>query len=256
MSKLPKSKKTKRNIIIAIILLLLIIGSCEKDNSDNSKNSETTKSVTETTTKTTQPTTTTIQTTQQVTTEKITTETTTIEETIEVSDFRGMNFFDAKKQYEFNFKIKKYLPNEEYPDFEPNDIINQDIEPGTKLKKGDTIFVEVCKKETPTTTEQPTTEETTAPPPVETIPETVPPETVPPTEYIPPVEPVVNIIHFILNTETNCVHINRECSAAQKILPENYAEIDIPDNELSNYTNFYWACGKCSKQYSDFLPKF
>lgn len=246
MSKLPTSKKTKRNIIIAIILLLLIIVSCEKDDSDNSKNSETTKSVTETT----------IQTTQQVTTEKITTETTTIEETIEVSDFRGMNFFDAKKQYEFNFKIKKYLPNEEYPDFEPNDIINQDIEPGTKLKKGDTIFVEVCKKETPTTTEQPTTEETTAPPPVETIPETVPPETVPPTEYIPPVEPVVNIIHFILNTETNCVHINRECSAAQKILPENYAEIDIPDNELSNYTNFYWACGKCSKQYSDFLPKF
>lgn len=46
-----------------------------------------------------------------------------------------MNFFDAKKQYEFNFKIKKYLPDEEYPDFEPNDIINQDIEPGTKLKK-------------------------------------------------------------------------------------------------------------------------
>lgn len=95
----------------------MIIGSCEKDNSDNIRSSETTKSVTETTTKTTKPTTTTIQTTQQVTTEKITTETTTIEETIEVSDFRGMNFFDAKKQYEFNFKIKKYLPNEEYPRF-------------------------------------------------------------------------------------------------------------------------------------------
>ena len=62
-------------------------------------------------------------------------------------------------------------------------------------------------------------------------------------------------IHFILNTDSNCVHVNPNCSAAKKIEPENYSEIDIPENELSNYSGVYWACGKCSQIYKDELSK-
>lgn len=64
------------------------------------------------------------------------------------------------------------------------------------------------------------------------------------------------ILHFVLNTESNCVHINKNCSAAKKILPENCLEIDIPESELGNYYNVYWACGKCSSRYKNDLPKF
>lgn len=63
-------------------------------------------------------------------------------------------------------------------------------------------------------------------------------------------------LHFILNLESNCIHIDRYCSAAQKITQENYSEIDIPESDLANYENIYWACGKCSRIYKDILPKF
>lgn len=65
-----------------------------------------------------------------------------------------------------------------------------------------------------------------------------------------------NTLHFILNLESNCIHINENCSAAKKILPENWSEIDIPESELGNYYNVYWACGKCSSRYKNELPKF
>ncbi|MDE5768644.1 MAG: Ltp family lipoprotein [Oscillospiraceae bacterium] len=64
------------------------------------------------------------------------------------------------------------------------------------------------------------------------------------------------LLDFILNAETGCIHINEECSAAQKILPENRSAISIWDNELANYYGVYWACGKCSSRYSSDLPKF
>lgn len=64
------------------------------------------------------------------------------------------------------------------------------------------------------------------------------------------------VLHFVLNLETNCVHINQYCSAAQKITSENYSEIDIPESDLASYENIYWACGKCSRRYTDILPKF
>lgn len=73
----------------------------------------------------------------------------------------------------------------------------------------------------------------------------------------PPVEiPASKEIFFVLNTETNCIHTNENCSAAQKILPENKEYIVISEDEIGNYYNVYWACGKCSKTYSDVLPKF
>lgn len=73
----------------------------------------------------------------------------------------------------------------------------------------------------------------------------------------PPVEiPASKEIFFVLNTETNCIHTNENCSAAQKILPENKEYIVISEDEIGNYYNVYWACGKCSKAYSDVLPKF
>ena len=80
------------------------------------------------------------------------------------------------------------------------------------------------------------------------------PPTLPPTS--PPVVAEPNILHFILNADSMCIHINPNCTAAEQILPENYATVDINENELSNYANVYWACGKCSKRYSAQLPKF
>ena len=99
----------------------------------------------------------------------------------------------------------------------------------------------------------PPTEPPTDPP---TDPPTEPP-TIPPTD--PPViaeQPAAQPLHFVLNTDTNCVHLNPGCRAAEKILPENYAEIDIWEEELPNYAYVYWACGICTKSYSDQLPKF
>lgn len=96
------------------------------------------------------------------------------------------------------------------------------------------------------TTTLTTTVPTTAQPVVTTI-----VYTQPPTD-----PPAPKLIHFVLNTESNCVHVNENCSAAKKILPENWLEIDIPESELGNYYNVYWACGKCSSRYKNELPKF
>ncbi len=303
--KLPQDKKKKRNlIIIIIVVLLLIIGSCggHSKNSDEESSSVSDRSkISETNTTTSETETTT------ETTETVTTETTTAEETVEVPDVCGMNFFDVQKQYEdFEFKVKKYLPAKEYPDFQPGDIISQDVEPGTEVEKGYTVFAEVCQGEaTDDTVECPdllakTYDEAVemfgdiitiekagedyhpyiaeggiieqdvevyaevkkgtvvkvklskGQPPAETE---TPVETAPP-EPVQPAEPVVNIIHFIINIESGCVHADAGCSAAQNISPENYSEIDIASDQLANYNGTYWACGKCSKQYSDVLPKF
>lgn len=65
------------------------------------------------------------------------------------------------------------------------------------------------------------------------------------TETEKQTEPAPKILHFIVNAETGCVHISSHCSAAESISTENRKEIDIPDNELSNYSGVYWACGKC-----------
>ena len=110
-------------------------------------------------------------------------------------------------------------------------------------------------------TEEPTTEEIiTEPvtePPTEspTIPPTEAP-TVPVTQAPVTQPPEPKVLHFILNTDTNCIHINAGCSAAEQILPENYSTVDIREDELGNYAYVYWACGKCSKRYSNELPKF
>lgn len=80
-------------------------------------------------------------------------------------------------------------------------------------------------------------------------------ETQPPVVETPP-PPQPTTLHFILNLETNCIHINSGCTAAQAILPENRAEIDISESDLESYYQTYWACGRCSKIYSDILPKF
>ena len=65
--------------------------------------------------------------------------------------------------------------------------------------------------------------------------------------------------HFVLNTETCCLHTNPKCRAAKKIDKENYAEIDIGDDELDDYSkNGYWACGVsgCNGEaIRDTLPK-
>lgn len=77
-------------------------------------------------------------------------------------------------------------------------------------------------------------------------------------ETQPPVietAPVQTILHFVLNMETNCIHIDKGCSAALKIDPENYSEIDIAENDLGSYSGVYWACGKCSEEYKKILPK-
>lgn len=50
--------------------------------------------------------------------------------------------------------------------------------------------------------------------------------------------------HFILNTETNCVHSDPTCRAAKKIKKGNREEIDIGTDELAAYSkDGYWACG-------------
>ena len=126
-----------------------------------------------------------------------------------------------------------------------------------------TTTTTVIKVETTTTITRETTITTTTTiletePPAEasTQPLTIP-ITEPPTvlETQPPV-PEPKLLYFVLNLETNCIHINEECSAAKKILPENRSAISIWDDELANYYGVYWACGKCSSRYSSDLPKF
>lgn len=79
---------------------------------------------------------------------------------------------------------------------------------------------------------------------------------IPTTETEKQTEPAPKVLHFIVNTDTGCVHINSRCSAAEAIDPVNRAEIDIPENELKNYQGVYWACGKCcSGGMKTMLPK-
>lgn len=99
-----------------------------------------------------------------------------------------------------------------------------------------------------TTTEVTTTEKPTSPPTERPTPAPTNPPTQAPTE--------ARTVKFILNTESGCVHKDSNCTAAKKISAENYAEIEIREDELADYANTYWACGKCSKAYSSKLPKF
>lgn len=116
----------------------------------------------------------------------------------------------------------------------------------TSTKKTTTVKKTTVVKTT--TTEPPTTEKLTESP-------TEPPT---PAPTNPPTSPLSEpkVIKFILNVESGCVHTSSNCNAAEKILPENYAEIEIAEDELVNYAYTYWACGKCSKRYSNELPKF
>ncbi|MDE5884760.1 MAG: hypothetical protein K2H29_06770 [Oscillospiraceae bacterium] len=115
-----------------------------------------------------------------------------------------------------------------------------------------TTTIPETESTTTTTTEKVTEPPTEAPTQPLTIPITEPPTVL---ETQPPVsEP--KLLYFVLNLETNCIHINEECSAAKKILPENRSAISIWDDELANYYGVYWACGKCSSRYSSDLPKF
>lgn len=66
-------------------------------------------------------------------------------------------------------------------------------------------------------------------------------------------EPERKLLHFIVNTDSHCAHSDPYCSAAENIVPENYAEIDVYEDELSKYSGVYWACGKCSIRYRDIL---
>lgn len=66
-------------------------------------------------------------------------------------------------------------------------------------------------------------------------------------------EPERKLLHFIVNTDSHCVHSDPYCSAAEAIAPENYTEIDVYEDELSAYSGVYWACGKCSIRYRDIL---
>lgn len=124
-----------------------------------------------------------------------------------------------------------------------------------KISKKKEFETEVKKQTTKavTTKDVTTTIETTVPVQITTTKNiTQPPTTQAVTQ---PPTTIEKTIHFIINTDSNCVHVNPNCSAAKKIEPENYSEIDIPENELSNYSGVYWACGKCTKGYKKELPK-
>lgn len=109
-----------------------------------------------------------------------------------------------------------------------------------------------------TTTIETTTEPVTeAPTEAPTEPEPEPePETKPVHEPEPEPDSEAGTVHFIINTESQCVHTKETCRAAQKILAENYDTIDICEDEIADYAYQYWACGICAKEYSDLLPKF
>ncbi|MDE6671315.1 MAG: PASTA domain-containing protein [Ruminococcus sp.] len=270
--KLPKNKKKKLNPIITIVVSLLLLGSCvscgtnseeeistdksrpevttEIKNTDTETTTKTTTTetttkttTTETTTKTTTTETTTETTTTETTTETTTTETTTETTTtetttkatttekpvemVECPDLSGINYDEAIKMYSAYITIKK--DSEEHNSYiSAGSIIEQDIKFPSKVEKGTVVKVKVSLG------------------PVSV--QTTPPQTVQPAQSAN--------VHFILNTDTNCVHIKDTCRAAQQILPENYSTVDIAESDLSNYNGIYWACGICSKKYSDIIPKF
>ena len=132
----------------------------------------------------------------------------------------------------FTVEFKNY--SEKY-----NDIVNKII---------DSIQIVSYGMSNPMKSENEKVTQPVPEPPTEKVPETQPP--------VIETSPVQTALHFVLNLETGCIHINPDCSAALNILPENYSTVDIADSDLSNYSGIYWACGKCSKRYSDELPKF
>ncbi|MDE6035375.1 MAG: PASTA domain-containing protein [Ruminococcus sp.] len=196
----------------------------------------TTETTTETTTKPTTTETTTETTTKPTTTETITeTETTTkptttekAVEIVECPDLSGINYDEAIKMYSAYITIKK--DSEEHNSYiSAGNIIEQDIKFPSKVEKGTVVKVKVSLG------------------PVAV--QTTPPQAVQPAQQVSKT--------YVLNTDTNCIHANPQCSAAQKIIPENYSEVVISESELSNYTNIYWACGKCcSYNEKNTLPKF
>lgn len=114
-------------------------------------------------------------------------------------------------------------------------------------KKTEPTTRKTIKKVTKATT-KPVTEPITEPPTEK------PAETQPPAVETTPVQTTV---HFILNLDTSCIHIDSGCSAAQKITPENYSTVDIAESDLESYNGTYWACGKCcSNSMRQKLPKF
>lgn len=158
---------------------------------------------------------------------------------------------DARKHHIF-FKTDTILGEFVYSSNDEEIIIDMidSIEFKTIETTTETTTKRRIKKNTYTTKSKENTEKVTQP--------VIEPPTEKPVETQPPVietSPVQTTLHFILNLETNCIHIDPRCSAAQKILPENYSEIDIAETDLSSYRDFYWACGKCSKEYKQILPK-
>ena len=126
----------------------------------------------------------------------------------------------------------------------------ESIEFKSFVKQTETKPRKTIKKVPKTTTEKITEpiKELITEPPTEKIPETQPP--------VIETTPVQITLHFVLNLDTNCIHIDPDCSAALKILPENYSTVDITEDDLGNYNGTYWACGKCSHGYTGILPKF
>lgn len=141
----------------------------------------------------------------------------------------------------FTIEFKNY--SEEY-----DDIVNKIIDSIQIVSYGmSNPMKSETEKSTETVTEK-TTEKATEPP-TEKLAET----------KSPAIETtsVQTTVHFILNLDTSCIHINPDCSAAQKITPENYSTVDIAESDLENYNGTYWACGKCCpNNYRQLLPKF
>lgn len=165
---------------------------------------------------------------------KITDDTSETNDTVECPDLLGKDLQEAIEMFGDIITIEK--AGEDYhPYIAQGRIIEQDIEVFSDIKKGTTVKVKTSLGPAPA--------------------ETTPPEPVQPVETAP-AEPVADVVHFILNMESGCVHADAGCSAAQNIAPENYGEIDIASDQLADYNGTYWACGKCSKPYSDVLPKF
>ena len=131
-----------------------------------------------------------------------------------------------------------------------NDIITKNDAKNASRTAPDSVSVmETETTETETETTETETETT------ETETETTETEIIT-TETETETEPQPEILHFIVNTNSCCIHIDPHCTAAESIEPEHRQEIDIPENDLSSYAGKYWACGKCSRKYSSSLPKF
>lgn len=158
---------------------------------------------------------------------------------------------EAKKIHHIFFKTDTIFGHFTYSATEEEIVMDmiESIEFKSFEKQTETKPRKTIKKVPKTTTEK----VTKAPEPVTEPPTERPVETQPPVIETSPVQ---TVLHFVLNLDTSCIHINPDCSAAQKILPENYSTVDLTEDDLVNYNGIYWACGKCSKKYTNTLPKF